>query len=97
MANQEQQAFCSCHQGLSPKLPVQGQYIRVTLLKEIIVWEGDQRVVTPAGTSYAGIVTQIDPEGFFDLTDESGLGKGFYAFDTTIKIEAPVTEEVSAK
>ncbi|MCG8347737.1 MAG: hypothetical protein MI924_08155 [Chloroflexales bacterium] len=94
MEKQEQQAFCSCHQGLSPKLPVQGQQVRVTLLKDIVVWEGDQRVVTPAGTSYEGNVTQIDPEGFFDLTDESGFCKGFYAFDTTIKIEAPVAQEV---
>lgn len=87
MADTHQPAFCSCSSGQQHALPQKGQFVRVTLLKEVDSWTGNTRTVIPAGTAYEGAVINIDPEGFFDMEVETGAAKGFYAHDSTIQIE----------
>lgn len=85
-----QPVFCSCTQGLDLLLPEKGQRVRVTLLKDVNSWEGKELTVTPAGTVYEGIVSDIDAEGFFDITTAAGQSRGFYVKDATIHVEVAV-------
>lgn len=81
-------AFCACSATLGVEaLPEPGQRLRVTLLKDVDSWQGKTRIVIPAGTTYEGVVTTIDLEGFFDMTLDNGESKGFYARDKTIQID----------
>lgn len=88
-------SFCTCSSALAADaLPEQGQRLRVTLLKDVDSWEGQTRTVIPAGTTYEGVVTKIDLEGFFDMTLDDSQSKGFYARDKTIQIDVFITENV---
>ncbi len=79
---------CTCQQerGTAP-LPAEGQQVRITLLKDWQSWEGNTRVVIPAGTSYEGTVSAIDTEGFFDMVDAAEKPMHFYIYDSTIQVE----------
>jgi hypothetical protein len=70
-----------------PKLPKAGERVRVTLRRDIESWEGKERVVIPAGTSYEGVAAHIETEGFFDVMGDGGQQKKFYIFDSSIQVE----------
>ncbi len=89
----EDPAFCTCSSTLgADALPEPGQRLRVTLLKDVDSWEGQTRTVISAGTTYEGVVTKIDLEGFFDMIFDDGQSKGFYVHDKTIRIDVFITE-----
>jgi len=78
----------------SGSLPEEGQQIRVTLTKDLQIWEGNKRVVVPSGTTYEGTAAGVDTtEGFFDLVNGGDVPKKFYVNDSTILVE--IVEVVS--
>ncbi len=92
----EDPAFCACSSTPGADvLPEPGQHLRITLLKDVDSWEGQARTSIPAGTTYEGVVTQIDLEGFFDMILDDGQIKGFYAHDKTIQVDVFFTESVA--
>ncbi len=95
MCQPSEASFCSCSQGQALVLPEKGQAVRITLLKDVDGWQGKGRVLTPAGTMYTGVVTDIDGEGFFDIETETGETRGFYAKDKTLKLEILIPERVA--
>ncbi len=68
-------------------LPQEGQRIRVTLQKNLQIWQGSQQVVIPAGTIYEGHAADIDAEGFFDLVDDTDQRMKFYIYDSSLQVE----------
>jgi len=46
----------------------------------------------PAGTTYQGIASDVDPDGFFDLNFDDGSAICFYAFDSHIRVEEVAIE-----
>ncbi len=82
-----QPQFCACTLKLNLKSPRIGQRVRVTMLKEIVSWDGPRRVVIAAGTVYEGVVVGVDHEGFFDMLTDVGQRKGYYIEDATIRVE----------
>ncbi len=59
-----------------------GQRVRITHL--IDARDGKS---WKAGDTHEGIVSDMDEAGFFDLNFDNGEALGFYAGDTTIRIE----------
>jgi hypothetical protein len=78
--------LCTCLTGRD-KLPEEGQRLRITLVKDMQLWQGTKRSIVPAGTAYEGVAAEIDPEGFFDLVDDEGEHRKFYVNDSSIQIE----------
>jgi hypothetical protein len=65
-----------------------GQHARVTLLKAIWGWAGNERtIVDAAGTSYDGIVGEVDADQFFPLMLDDGSILRFSIYDASIAVE----------
>ena len=65
-----------------------GQRVRVTLLKAVWGWAGNQRtVVDAAGTTYEGIVGDVDADQFFPLMLDDGSILRFSIYDSSIAVE----------
>ena len=65
-----------------------GQRARVTLLKAIWGWAGNERtIVDAAGTSYDGIVGEVDADQFFPLMLDDGSILRFSIYDASIAVE----------
>jgi hypothetical protein len=65
-----------------------GQHARVTLLKAIWGWAGNERtIVDAAGTSYDGIVGEVDADQFFPLILDDGSILRFSIYDASIAVE----------
>ena len=45
------------------------------------------KIITPAGTVYEGVASDVDEDGLFDLNLDSGEAIGFVAHDEGILIE----------
>jgi hypothetical protein len=66
-----------------------GQRMRVTLLKGVWGWAGNERtLVNPPGTVYEGIAGAVDAETFFDLQLEDGSLARFSTYDSGITVES---------
>lgn len=79
---------CTCQQdrGIS-SLPAEGQQVRVTLQKEMQMWEGNKRIVMPVGTIYEGVAAAVEAEGFFDVVGNADQRRKFFINDSSIKVE----------
>jgi hypothetical protein len=65
-----------------------GQRVRVTLLKAIWGWAGNERtIVDPAGTIYEGVVGDADSDMFFPLMLDDGSMLRFSIYDSGIAVE----------
>jgi hypothetical protein len=65
-----------------------GQRVRVTLLKAIWGWAGNERtIVDAAGTNYEGIVGEVDADQFFPLMLDDGSILRFSIYDSGIAVE----------
>jgi hypothetical protein len=65
-----------------------GQHVRVTLLKAVWGWAGNERTIVDAvGTSYDGIVGEVDADQFFPLMLDDGSILRFSIYDGGIAVE----------
>jgi hypothetical protein len=65
-----------------------GQHARVTLLKAVWGWAGNERtIVDAAGTTYDGIVGEVDADQFFPLMLDDGSILRFSIYDGNIAVE----------
>ena len=65
-----------------------GQHVRVTLLKAVWGWAGNERtIVDAAGTSYDGVVGEVDADQFFPLMLDDGSILRFSIYDGNIAVE----------
>jgi hypothetical protein len=65
-----------------------GQYVRITLLKAVWGWAGNERtIVDAAGTIYEGIVGDTDADMFFPLMLDDGSTLRFSIYDAGIAVE----------
>jgi hypothetical protein len=65
-----------------------GQHVRVTLLKAVWGWAGNERtIVDAAGTSYDGIVGEVDADQFFPLMLDDGSILRFSIYDAGIAVD----------
>lgn len=88
MALEQRLDECTCQQARgSTILPIEGNYVRVTLSKDTQFWEGNERITIPAGTIYEGTAMAVDAEGFFDLVDAENKRNKFYLYDSSLQIE----------
>ena len=64
-----------------------GQRVRVTLLKAVWGWAGNERtIVDPAGTTYAGMAGDLDGDKFFPLLLDDGSILRFSIYDSGIAV-----------
>jgi hypothetical protein len=69
-----------------------GQRARVVLLKAVWGWAGSERtIVEQAGTTYEGIVGEVDADEFFPLLLDDGSILRFSIYDSgiAVKVLAP--------
>jgi hypothetical protein len=79
---------CACQlKQLELQLPADGAPVRVTLGKDLHLWQGSRQVVIPAGTVYEGVAANIDPEGFFDVVAADGQRTRIYRYDSAIQVD----------
>jgi hypothetical protein len=72
-----------------------GQRVRVTLLRAVWGWAGNERtIVDAAGTIYEGVVGSVDEDSHFPLSLDDGTMLRFSIYDSSIAVElvAPSTE-----
>ena len=71
-----------------PHMVGTGQHIRVTLLKALWGWAGNERtIVNPVGTVYEGIAGDTDADTFFPLVLHDGRVLRFSIYDSGIAVE----------
>lgn len=88
MALEQRLHECTCQQARGESsLPKEGARVRVTLRKDVLAWEGKERITIPAGTIYEGTATAVDTEGFFDVVDDDDKHNKFYLHDSSLHIE----------
>lgn len=65
-----------------------GQRVRVTLLKAVWGWAGSERtIVDAAGTTYEGVVGDVDADKFFPLMLDDGSILRFSIYDSGVAVE----------
>ena len=65
-----------------------GQHVRVTLLKAVWGWAGNERtIVDAAGTTYEGVVGHVDGDKFFPLLLDDGSILRFSVYDSGVAVE----------
>ena len=71
-----------------PHMVEAGQIVRVTLLKAIWGWAGNERtIVDAAGTSYEGVAGEVDVDQFFALMLDDGSILRFSIYDSNIAVK----------
>ena len=64
------------------------QRVRVTLLKAVWGWAGNERiVVSAAGTVYEGVAGAVDADTYFPLSLDDGTTMRFSIYDSGIAVE----------
>jgi hypothetical protein len=62
--------------------------VRITLLKAVWGWAGNERTLVGApGTAYEGVTGPVDAETFFDLRQDDGNVMRFSTYDSGIAVE----------
>jgi hypothetical protein len=67
--------------------PANGDYVCITLRRDVQGWEGSRLVTSPEGTSYEGIAVDADRDGFFALNCTDGQYRQFYLNDSALNIQ----------
>lgn len=68
-------------------LPREGQRVRLTMLRDLELWQGSRRICYTEGEVYTGYVAAISDEGLLDLITDDGRQLRIYARDEALTIE----------